>query len=265
MKTPIVFLLTLVALFFCRTAFGGCTAPEGETQAPCASCGNLEQNVKRAHDLAWNELLRNRTMQLELRLSGATLVHLIDPPHSSPGVLYYTVVIEDPQFEVNNLESHAEAVQMMESLGVGISYGHAGMRGEWAWRRAMTTRIENVLSVSVSTGSAPYTMRLFDSKGNPVAGGTTQQPRLTPRQDPALAGQRDLHPDHRYANEACVSEDPRHQQENDSSSYTDSSGGGDWSDSADHWEGWGNGYGDLRPACRPDFSDPAGAGVICII
>ena len=265
MRNSIVFLPILVALLFCRTAFGGCTAPAGETQTPCVSCGNLEQNVNRAHDLAWNEFLRNNRMQLELRLSGATLVHLTNPPHSSPGVLYYTVVIEDPLFQVSNQESWAEAVELMESSGIGASITSGGVRSDWMWRRAITRRIENILSTSVYTGSVPYTMRLFDSRGNPVAGGTTQQPRLTPRQQPALAGPRDLHPDHRYANEACVSEDPRHQQENDSSSYTDSSGGGDWSDSADHWEGWGNGYGDLRPLCRPDFSDPAGAGVICII
>ena len=127
----------------------------------------------------------------------------------------------------------------------------------------MTTRIESILSTSVSTGSAPYTMRLLDSKGNLVEGGTIQQPRLTGEQQAALAGPSDLHPDNSYANEHCISEDPRHESE--SSADSGSSGGGDWDDSADSWEGWGNGYGEMRPLCRPDFSDPRGAGVICVI
>ena len=214
-------------------------------------------------DLAWNEFLHSLTMQLELRTFGATRVHLTNPPHSSPGVLYYTVLIEDPQFEVVNQESHAEAVTMMQSWGVAFSYAGANPRAEWVWRQTMSRRIETILSTSVSTGSAPYTMRLLDSQGNLVEGGTTQQPRLTGEQQTALAGPSDLHPDDQYANEHCIPEDPR--QESETPAGIDSSGGGDWADLVDHWEGWGNGYGDIRPLCRPDFSDPAGAGVICII
>ena len=151
----------------------------------------------------------------------------------------------------------------MRSWSAGFSYSGANTRAEWIWRQSITSRIESIVSRSVSTGSAPYVMRLMDSKGNAVEGGTTRQPRLTGEQQPALAGPSDLHPDDRFANEACVSEDPRH--EGNSSSGTGASGGGDWSDNADNWEGWGNGYGDVGPQCRPDFSDPAGAGVICVI
>ena len=263
MRNSIILILTGVLLVFSRTAFGGCTAPEDENQTPCTSCGNLEQNVERAHDLAWNELLRNLKMQLELQVDGATLVHLTNPPHSSPGVLYYTVLIEDPSFQIINVESHAEAVQLMRSWGIGVSASTSRMHAEWLYRQQLSERIEELLSTSVSTGSSPFIMRLLDSKGNLVDGGTIEQPRLAGEQQEALAGPSDLHPDDQYANEACVSEDPRH--EDDSMSDTGSNGGGDWSDSSDNWEGWGNGYGDLRPLCRPDFSDPAGAGVICVI
>ena len=126
----------------------------------------------------------------------------------------------------------------------------------------MTTRIESILSISVSTGSAPYIMRLIDSKGNMVEGGTMEQPRLTGEQTPELAGPSDLIPDDRYANDACVSEDPRADSGDSADGGTS---GGDAADNSDYWEGWGDGYGDMQPVCRPDFSDPAGSGVICWI
>ncbi len=263
MRNPIVLTIATVLLAVTRTSFGGCTAPSDETAAACISCGNLEQNVSRGLDLAWNEYLKNLTMQMELRAFGATLVHLTNPPHSSPGVLYYTVIIEDPQFQITNIETYAEAVQLMRSWGIGFSYSGANPRAEFVWRQSMTTRIENALSISVSTGSAPYIMRLLDSKGNLVDGGTIEQPRLTGEQMPELAGPADLFPDDQHANDACVSEDPR--AESGDATDAGNSGGGDYSDYSDYWEGWGNGYGDMRPMCRPDFSDPAGAGVICVI
>lgn len=271
MRNPAFFLLIVVVLIGARTAFAGCTAPEDETQTPCISCGNLEQNPARAHDLAWNEFLRNLTMQLELRAFGATLVHLTNPPHSSPGVLYYTVIIEDPQFEITNTDSYAEVLQLMRTWGVAFSYAGANPRAEWTWRQSMSTRIENAISRSVSTGSAPYILRLMDSQGNIVTGGSALQPRLTGEQELALAGPSDLHPDDQYANEACTTEDSRH--EDDSPADTGSNGGGpddygydyDEYDYSDYWEGWSNGYREIRPACRPDFSDPRGAGVICVI
>ncbi len=263
MRIPINLVLTIVLLVTSRVAFGGCTAPEDENQTACVSCGNLEQNVERAHDIAWNEYLNNTKMQLELRVHGATLIHLVNPPHSSLGVLYYTVLIEDPDFQIINAESHAQAVQLLRSWGIGVTASPLRMQGEWLYRQQLSTRIEQLLSTSVSTGSSPYTMRLLDSRGNLVAGGTVQQPRLTGEQQEALAGPSDLHPDEQYANEACVSEDPR--QEDDSTADTGSYGDGDYSDYLDSWEGWGSGYGDLYPQCRPDFSDPAGAGVICVI
>ncbi len=263
MRNPIILILAGILLILSRAADAGCTAPEDENQTRCNSCGNLEQNVKRAHDLAWNEFLKNQLMQLELRVNGATLVHLINPPHSSPGVLYYTVLIEDPDFEIINVETHAEAVQLLRSWGIGVTASPSRMQAEWMFRQQLSTRIEEILSTSVSTGSSPYIMRLLDSKGNLVEGGTVQQPRLTGEQQVALAGPSDLLPDDQYANEHCVPEDPR--QESDETAGADTSSGGDWSDNGESWEGWGNGYGDIRPLCRPDFSDPAGAGVICVI
>ena len=263
MRHPIVLTLAGILLILSRTSLAGCTAPEDENQTPCVSCGNLEQNVQRAHDLAWNEFLQNQLMRLQLRVNGATLVHLTNPPHSSPGVLYYTVLIEDPDFEIINVASHAEAVQLLRSWGVGISASTTRMHAEWLYRQQLSTRIEEILSTSVSTGSSPYIMRLLDSKGNLVEGGTIEQPRLAGEQQEALAGPSDLHPDDQYANEHCASEDPR--QEGGGTADTGTNGGGDWSDNGDSWEGWGNGLGDLRPLCRPDFSDPAGAGVICVI
>ncbi len=269
MRNPVLLILIAASLVGTRTAFAGCTAPEGENQTPCISCGNLEQNVTRAHDLAWNEFLRNTKMQLELKVYGATLVHLVDPPHSSPGVLYYTVIIEDPQFEVVDAHTHAEAVQLMQSWRVGVTYENPSqMHAEWVYRESITTRIEDITSRSISTGSAPYIMRLMNSQGNIVTGGSTLQPRLAGEQELALVRTSDLYPDDQYANEACISVDPRQEGESSAGIGTGSSGdhsGGGPTDSTDHWEGWGNGYGDLRPQCRPDFSDPAGSGVICVI
>lgn len=268
MRNTIYLSLAAALLLFTRTSFAACTAPEGQTQTPCISCGNLEQNVARAHDLAWNEFLRNATMQIELRVYGTTLVHLVNPPHSSPGVLYYTVIIEDPQFNVADVETHAEALQLMQSWRAGVTYDPSGFEAEWVYRRAITRRVEDIVSRSVSTGSAPYIMRLMDSRGNIVPGGSALQPRLAGVQMLTLAGPRDLFPDGRYANEACASADPRDHGDSPTDSGTngggDSSGGGP-DDSSDYWEGAGNGYGEQRPLCRPDFSDPAGAGVICVV
>ena len=263
MRNPIIPLFAGALLALSHTADAGCTAPDDENQTPCNSCGNLEQNIERAIDLAWNEFLKNLRMQLELRVNGATLVHLTNPPHSSPGVLYYTVLIEDPDFQIINVETHAEAVQLLHSWGIGVSASPSRMQGEWMYRQQLSRRIEDILSTSVSTGSSPYIMRLLDSKGNLVEGGTIEQPRLTGEQQEALAGPSDLIPDDQYANEHCVPEDPR--QEGGGTAGTGTNSGGDWSDISDNWEGWGNGYGDIRPLCRPDFSDPAGAGVICVI
>lgn len=262
MRMPLYPIFFGALLLFSRPAWSGCTAPEDENQTPCPSCGNLEQNVERAHDIAWNELLKNIKMQLELRVNGATRVHLVNPPHASPGVLYYTVLIEDPDFRITNVESQSEASELLRSWGVGVTASPLRLQGQWMYRQHLLRRIETLASTSVSTGSSPLIMRLLDSRGNQVAGGTTEWPRLTGEQQEALAGRNDLHPDAQYANEACVTEDPRYQ---DDGVDNGGSSGGDLDDYLDNWEGWGNGYGELRPLCRPDFSDPAGAGVICVI
>lgn len=248
-------------------AYAACTPPESDQTTDCISCGNLEQNVARGHDLAWNEYLRNTTMQFELRINGMTRVHLLDPPHASAGVLFYTVVIEDPQFQVTDTASHATASELLQQWQVAFSWEGSNVQAEWYWRQHQGSRIEDAASTAVSTGSAPLLMRLFDSRGNAVTGGTVEWPRLTPQQQLALVGPRDLDPDPRYANDACASQDPRSQSNGTSADDYGDDDRGDEPDAApweDPWWDWEESYGlHTRYECVPDFSDPAGSGVIC--
>lgn len=260
--------IALVLIFSVRTSEAACMPPEGAQVKDCISCGNLEQHVERGHDLAWNELLDNTTMQLELRTVGATHVYLVDPPHSSPGVLHYSVAIEDQQFSVVNTESAATARQLLYEWQIAFDYEGASVQAEWIWRQHQLTRIEAALSTAVATGSAPYILRLFDSRGNPVEGGVAMYARLTPRQEPALAGPRDLFPESQYANEACIHVDRRYPGDDGG----DGNGGGGDGHDGDYddgvfdnaWWDWEESFGlHTRYECVPDFSNPYGSGVIC--
>lgn len=267
MRAPHAATLSMSLLLGSAQAYAACTPPNGEPTMSCISCGNLEQNVERGHDLAWHEYLRNPTMQFELRIHGATRVHLVDPPHASPGVLFYTVIIEDPQFQIVDTQSHATAAELLQQWQIGFSYDGASVQAEWYWRRHQSSRIQDAISTAVSTGSAPYLMRMFDSRGNAIEGGTVEWPRLTPPQEWELAGPNDLSPDARYANDACVSQDPRTRG---GSAGTSNPGDNDRSDEPDfdYWEhawwDWEESYGlHTRYECVPDFTNPAGSGVIC--
>ena len=271
MKPFVPILLASPWLLSAAAVSAECTAPEGANSTYCQSCGNLEQNVSRGHDLAWNKLLGDEQMRLELRVFGSTTVYLTDPPHASPGVLYYTVVIEDPQFTVTDTQTYAEALTLMHQYGIEFDYDGASIQAEMMWRSYTSRRIEELASMSISTGSAPYVMRLFDSRGNAIPGGTIEQPRQTPQQQLALAGPSDLNPDDRYRNEACKPDDPRIPDKAPDSDGGGSGGGGangrddyDYYDPReDFWWEWEEAWGGKVPHCVGDFSDPYGSGVIC--
>lgn len=263
MKASLVTAVSIPVLLISHAGYAACSPPDGEPTADCISCGNLEQNVARAHDLAWNEFLDNTAMQLQLRSIGATRVHLVNPPHASPGVLFYTVVIEDPQFRITDSASQAVADEIRRQWEIAFRYDGATVQAEWAWREQQLARLEEALSTAVATGSGPYLMRLFDSRGNAVSEGTVEWPRHTPPQQRADVGPSDLFPDARHANEACVSADPRFQTDDDN---TGGIGDGERDDAPPDygWLDWEESHGfPTRYHCVPDFSDPAGSGVIC--
>ncbi len=269
MKRLYLMLAAIIVMSLSDPAAAVCRPPAGANTTWCQSCGNLEQNVSRGHDLAWNELRRNERMQLELSVFGATTVYLTDPPHASPGVLYYTVVIEDPQFAITNSETYAHAVAMMRHYSVGVSFQVDIPELDFTWTYDLSEQIEHAVSASVSTGSAPYTMRMFDSRGNVVDGGTISQPRNTPQQALALVGPNDLNPDNQYRNQACESEDPRSnndpgydQADDDPYDYY---GYLDDIDEFMMWWEWEEAWGGASIHCEADYSDPAGSGVVCFI
>jgi hypothetical protein len=269
MKPIYLIPLAVAATAVANPVSAACRAPDGANSTWCQSCGNLEQNPSRGHDLAWNKFLQDHGMQLELSFNGATTLYLTDPPHSSPGVLYYTVVIEDPQFNVANSESYAEAYALMQQYSAGLHFEDGIPGGAFSASFDIQQHIEHAVTSSVTTGSSPYIMRMFDSRGNPVNGGTVEQPRSTPAQQLALAGTSDLHPDDQYRNEACEHVDPRLPAEGSSGS---GGGSGDPGDGYDDYYAYDNHWWDMEEAwggagihCVGDFSDPAGSGVICFI
>lgn len=249
--------------------YATCSAPKNEHQTKCHSCGNLEQNPERGHDYAWNAYLEKTQMQLELQVFGATKVHLTDPPFSSPGVLYYTDVIEDPQFTVTSSSEYSEAVTLMNEYSIAFSYEDANPQAEFLWRRSQEEKIRNAVSRSVTTGSQPYRMRLFDSHGNTVPGGNKDQPRLTPVQDILPPGPSDTEPNDKYTDLGCISKDPREDDDGSDNTTSGNDGGDDVPDmdfelEQRFWdwemeEAWGR----STPACYTDFSWPDGLTTTC--
>lgn len=272
MRSVYLSLLPIIGMALSAPATAACTPPEGANSTWCQSCGNLEQNPSRGHDLAWNRFLADQRMQRELRFSGATTLYLTDPPHASPGVLYYSVVIEDPQFGISNSESYAEAAALMQQYSIGVDIDDAIPNARFRSGIEIQRRIERAMTSSVTTGSRPYIMRMFDSRGNPVDGGTVEQARNTPKQQLALAGGSDLHPDDRYGNGACEHVDPRFANGGEDGSSVRVGGSNDPGDGYDsyydydnYWWEWEEAWGGAGIHCAADFSDPAGSGVICFI
>lgn len=246
--------LALLAAAATFPAFADCTPPQDEVTIECDSCGNLEQNLERGFDLAWNELLDNKGMREELALTGSTEVVLANPPHSSDGVLWYRVNVTDSTWEIANSREYSRLARLVNerSLGFQGSIGGLGRSfgAEVRWATRIEQQISQAISTAIKTTARPLTLILEDQSGNEI--GREDVERNAGEQDPGLAGPKDLFPDNKRKRPDCAGADDRiaptertrpggGQQERPPSacSYTSST------------------------RCRGDFSRPNDTGIVC--
>ncbi len=240
-----------------------CTPDPNEQQVDCENCGNLEQNPTRGFDLARNAMLDNEPMRREIRLSGSTEVNLVNPPDSSPGVLFYRVNVTDRSWRIVDTNAYSQATVYHQELEVGweasLRGGLASVGGfgsEVAWRQSMTREFNAAITRAVSFGSIPYIYILEDQNGREIERRDIERNagRVTPR----VPGPSDTEPDPRYREIDCVNEDPRHNGE-----QTSGGGGGSGGSTPPGTGGGSGGFGWPEPRqCRLVY-EPHNTILIC--
>ncbi len=195
-------------------ATASCTPDPEEAQVNCFSCGNLEQNPERGFDLAHREFLSNGDLRNEIRWTGNTEVNLLNPPHSSPGVLWYRVNMTDPTWSVTNVGAYSQAQTFQQELAMGYETSMSsglgqlfGFQTEAQWRTTFTNQMELLYSVAVTYANEPYEFFLEDQNGNEFAEKEIRRNGGMPTPD--VVGPSDLNPDERYRERHCEDEDPR--------------------------------------------------------
>ena len=208
-------LILILGVLGCAShAFANCSPAPGEQKTACRSCGNLEQNPNRGFGLARNALLANKAMRRELQFKGSTEINLVNPPRSSPGVLFYRVNITDRSWRIVNTAAYSRAAIFHKELEAGFE---ASLRGglasvggfgsEFSWRQSMTRQFEQNISQAISFGSTPYLYVLEDQNGREFARRSIE--RNAGRVRLPVVGPSDLRADPRYRKLDCVKKDPR--------------------------------------------------------
>ena len=194
-------------------AYADCERPDNEVTIQCENCGNLEQNLPRGFDIAWNAFRSIDGLREEIGLTGSTEVILALPPTSSAGVLWYRANINDPSWRISNSLQYSRMVSLMESKSrgfegsVGVGSGRTGAGASARWEQRITQQIGQARLAAISVGSGPITVIIEDQNGNEIGRKTYE--RNTGGQGLPVPDQRELEPKQQYEEIDCFDDDVR--------------------------------------------------------
>lgn len=195
------------------SSHAACSPPDNEVTVVCEDCGNLEQNLPRGFDVAWNAFRTQEGMRQEIGLTGTTEVILDRPRFASAGVLWYRVNIVDPTWRISNSTQYSRMVSLMRARSngfegsVGAGGGRTGAGASIRWERSITEQISQARIAAISTGSGPFTLIIEDQNGNEI--GRKSVERNAGDQTLPVPDQREFEPDQRYEEIDCLDQDER--------------------------------------------------------
>ena len=210
-----------VLVFLAQDVAAVCTPSHADETKRCDSCGNLEQNKRHGVDLTWNATKNshgpnvNSPMRIALSVRGFSTVNLMNPPYSSPGVLFYRGIVRDPSFTVTNSQTYSQALAISSRIEVvPRPSGYFQLRAE----------MRELLAQSTTTGTDPYIVSIYDQDGNLIT--REEMEKGTPELSRASFGNNDLNPDPQYQRTECIDKDPRYNGEGSGDDDGGSGGGG---------------------------------------
>ncbi|MEL7535581.1 MAG: hypothetical protein AAFX44_12785 [Pseudomonadota bacterium] len=193
-----------------------CEPPEGMPQVPCHKCGNLEENVERGFNRAFEATQRSVYLNSELRTHGQVHFALAYPPHASRGNLFYSAIVRSPSYRITNQAAFGRALATHQALTQSLSFA-ASLTGPTLTTstsvvRSQTQTLTNQLAVSVSHGTEPYIVVLYDRNHEEIGRTQFEQLALAPT-DSTLdseAVDREHSQNPRFQVLGCGWVDPRH-------------------------------------------------------